>query len=115
MSKELINNVENHFVKEEHWIDSKEPGYGISLSVNKTVIPLEYKKKIQDFKDENSISELIKHGFIENVTIEIYRIIGDYLSINIKSKSINTSAGISVLFEFFCLNKIVGVILFFQN
>ena len=114
MSKELINKTEkpeyfqeliktasgDHFVKEEHWIDSKEPGYGISLSVNKTVIPLEYKKKIQDFKEENSLSELIKHGFIENVTIEIYRIIGDYLSINIKSKSINTSAGISVLFEY---------------
>jgi len=100
MSKELISKLNNHFTKVENWIGSKKPGSGISLSVNKTIIPTEYKKKVEEFNSENSISDLIKFGFIENVTIEIYRIISEYLAINIKSKSINTSAGISIIFEY---------------
>ena len=100
MSKELISKIDNHFTKVENWTGSKKPGSGIILSVNKTIIPTEYKKKVEEFKSENSISDLIKFGFIENVTIEIYRIISEYLAINIKSKSINTSAGISIIFEY---------------
>lgn len=100
MSKELISKINNHFTKVENWTGSKKPGSGIILSVNKTIIPTEYKKKVEEFKSENSISDLIKFGFIENVTIEIYRIISEYLAINIKSKSINTSAGISIIFEY---------------
>jgi len=100
MSKELISEIDNHFTNVENWIGSKKAGSGISLSVNKTIIPIEYKKKVEEFNSENSISDLIKFGFIENVTIEIYRIISEYLAINIKSKSINTSAGISIIFEY---------------
>jgi len=102
MDNKELSQIESkfRFIKSEDWIETEKTGYGLTLSVNKTVIPSEYKTKINDFNPENSISDLIKFGFIENVTIEIYRIISEYLAINIKSKSINTSAGISIIFEY---------------
>lgn len=100
MSKEVTIKSDNHFVIKENWQGSKIEGHGVSISVNKTIIPISYKSKMIEWKDENSIKDLIKFGFVENVTTEIYRIMAEYMALNIKSRSINTATGLDVLFEY---------------
>lgn len=101
MENNNISQIErNHFIQKVDWIESEIIGSGLTLSVNKTVIPAQYKTKLNEFNPENSINELIRFGFEKQVNIELLRIASLYLSANVKSRAINTEHSMNILFDY---------------